>query len=155
MTPSLHAVKIGGILILASLFSACVPVPYDAIVAPDLSGTVHRDGKPVENAVVFLEAPRGDGCSFTGGVSIRTDRNGRFQFEEQKGFQFFGSGGSMSHFQICIVDGSIKHQGWYERKLRGMSEKLTLDCNVQSPLPVFQDTLTGKVMGICRAKRSY
>ncbi len=143
----------GALMMIAALCSACASVPYDDIASPALYGIVHRDGKPVENALVSIEAPRGDACAFTGGVSMRTDRHGRFQFKEHKGLHAFSFARSTSHFQVCIVDGSFKHQGWYERKMRGDSENLTLDCNVQSPVPVFQNTMMGKAMGICRVTR--
>ncbi|MDH5669298.1 MAG: carboxypeptidase-like regulatory domain-containing protein [Nitrospira sp.] len=141
----------GGILMaIAILFSGCVSVSYDDIASPTLRGIVHRDGKPVENALVSIEAPRGDTCVFTGGVSMRTDRDGRFQFKAQKGFHAFSFARSTSHFQVCIVDGRFQHQGWYERKMRGDGEQLTLDCNMESPVPAFRSTMTGKAMGICR-----
>lgn len=151
----LQASKVGAALIMAALFNACVPVSYYAVVSPALTGKVHRDGKPIENAVVSLEVPRGDTCSFTSEVSTRTDRDGVFRFEAQKEFELLGSVGGISRFQVCIVDGYARHQGWYERRSRGLDEKLILDCNVQNPIPVFQDTPTGKTMGICLAKRSF
>lgn len=145
----------GALMAMAILFSGCVSVSYDDIASPALRGIVHRDGKPVENALVSIEAPRGDTCVFTGGVSMRTDRDGRFQFKAQKGFHAFSFARSTSHFQVCIVDGRFKHQGWYERKMRGDSEQLTLDCNMESPVPAFRSTMTGKAMGICRVTQHW
>ncbi len=128
---------------------------YYTVVSPALTGKVHRDGKPIENVVVSLEVPRADTCSFTSEVSTRTDRDGAFRFDAQKEFQLLGSVGGVSHYQVCLVDGYARYQGWYERRTGGIDQRLILDCNVQNPIPVFQDTPTGKTMGICRAKRSF
>lgn len=145
----------GALIAIAIVFSGCVTVSYDDIASPALRGIVHRDGKPVENALVSIESPRGDACAFTGGVSMRTDQDGRFQFAAQKGFHAFSLARSTSHFQVCIADGHFRHQGWYERETRGDSEQLTLDCNVESPVPAFRNTMTGKAMGICRVTRHW
>jgi hypothetical protein len=145
--------NIGGVIAMASWLSACMALPQEDIVSPALSGIVHRSGAPVENALVSLEVSRGDACSSMSGESTRTDRQGRFHFaaRNEPTFRFLPSMGPSNRFQVCIADGLVRHQGWYERKQRGVDDTLTLDCNIQSPLPVYQHTPNGQVMGICRA----
>ncbi|MCP9448191.1 MAG: hypothetical protein NNA22_11575 [Nitrospira sp.] len=132
---------------------ACAMAPHDAIVSPAITGHVHRDGKLVENALMFLEVPTGEPCSFTSGASTRMDQTGTFHFEARRGrpFQILPSQGSFNRFQICMADGARRYQGWYERTVRMTGEKIVLDCNVQRPLPAYHETSSGKVMGICRA----
>jgi hypothetical protein len=132
---------------------ACAMASHDAIVSPAITGRVHRDGRPVEHARIFLEAPRGESCSFAGGISTRTDRDGLFHFEARRErlFQILPSQGASYRFQICIADETRRYQGWYERTVGRMDEKVVLDCNVQGPLPAYHETSSGKVMGICRA----
>lgn len=132
---------------------ACTMASHDAIVSPPVTGHVHRDGRPVENAMIFLEAPMGESCSFTSGASTRTDRTGQFHFEarRERSFQILPSQRSFYRFQICIADETRRYQGWYERTVGRTDEKVVLDCNVQRPLPTYYETSRGKVMGICRA----
>lgn len=145
--------RISGILLAVGWLGACAMASHDTIISPAITGRVHRDGSPVENAKIFLEATTAESCSFTSGISTRTDREGLFHFEarRERSFQILPSQGSFYRFQICIADETRRYQGWYERTGGRTGEKVVLDCNVRRPLPAYHETASGKVMGICRA----
>ena len=145
-----HISKFGALLILMMNLNACAPIPHHEIISPTITGKVHRNGKPVENAVVYIEHPLTETCSFKSEVSTRTNGDGQFRFEVREEFRFFVFMDRFSTWQLCIEDGTADYQGWYEHRLGGPNTELILDCNLESMPQVQEDTPSSKIMGVCR-----
>ncbi len=151
MSRSSHILKFSTLLALVIILNACAPIPHHEIISPSITGQVHRNGHPVQDAVVYLEHPLDETCSFESEVSTRTDGNGQFSFEVREEFSFFVFMDRFSNWQLCIEDGTAGYQGWYEQKLGGPDPELTLDCNLENMPQVQIDTPSSKVMGLCRS----
>lgn len=151
MIYSLCISKLGAFLTLVMVLNACAPIPHHEIISPSITGQVHRDGKPVENAVVYIEHPLNDACSFNSEVSTRTNGDGQFRFEVREEFMFFVFMDRFSTWQLCIEDGTAGYQGWYEHRLGGPDTELILDCNLENMPQVQEDTPSSKIMGVCRS----
>jgi hypothetical protein len=148
-----HAVlRANAALAAALLLVGCVPFPHYGVALPEIMGTVHRNGKPVPNALVYMEHPTGEQCSFQSPDSTRTDGDGRFRLDVRKEFRFFVVMDSWSNWAVCIADGERRYQGWHERVLGGPPPKVELDCDLESAPRVRQIGNTmGKTMGVCRS----
>ena len=157
MKPSLRVSKITGLLILLLVINACAPFPHYEIVSPAISGKVHRNGKPIENAMVYFEYPIGDteSCSFESEFRTRTNGEGHFDFELRKEFSFFVFMDRWTTWQICIVNNGARYQGWYEHQLGGPTPEVTLDCNLESKPHVRQRGTLLKTKGICSSSSKY
>jgi hypothetical protein len=149
MSHSSHISKLSALSALAIILDACAPIPHNEIISPSITGQVHRNGKPVENALVYIEHPLNEACSFKSEVSTRTNDNGQFSFEVRKEFRFFVFMDRFSNWQLCIEDGTAGYQGWYEQKLGGADGELALDCNLENIPYVQKDTPSSKIMGLC------
>ena len=158
----LHVSNIGALLVLASILEACVPLPNHAFVSPAVIGKVHRNGKPVADAVVYIEHPQDESCAFKSEVVTRTNSAGEFRFEPREELQFFVAMDPTHNWQVCIVDGDRRYQGWYQHgigRLAGIGRpapEVTLDCNLEDRPSVTQigNTL-GKTAGMCSASWKY
>jgi hypothetical protein len=151
MSRSSHILKLGILSASVLILNACAPIPHHEIISPSITGEVHRNGKPVENAAVYIEHPLNETCSFDSEVKTHTDSNGQFSFEMREEFSFFVFMDRFSNWQLCIEDGTAGYQGWYEHKLGGPDSELTLDCNLDNMSQVHEDTPSSKIMGICRS----
>lgn len=161
MKRPLHILEIGLLLILVLYLNACAPIPNYAFTSPAVIGQVHRNGKPIENAVVYIEYPRDENCSFKSEVVTRTNGSGEFHFEPRREFQFFVFMDPIHNWQVCIVDGDSRYQGWYHNgigRLAGIGRpapEVTLDCNLEHKPHVQKDSPSSKTMGICRSSWKY
>jgi hypothetical protein len=151
MSRSSHISKLSALSALVIVLGACAPIPHNEIISPSITGQVHRNGKPVGNAVVYIEHPLDETCSFKSEVSTHSNGNGQFSFQVRKEFRFFVFMDRFSNWQLCIEDGTAGYQGWYEQKLGGPDGKLTLDCNLENTPHVQMDTPSSKIMGVCRS----
>lgn len=145
-----HKLKLNPFLALLWVLAACAPIPHTEIVSPAITGQIHRSGKPVVNAIVYIEHPLHESCSSKREVSTRTDANGQFRFKVRKVFQFFVFMDRFSIWQLCIEDSTATYQGWYEQKLGGPDPELTLICDLETTPQVHSDLPSSKIMGICR-----
>lgn len=109
---------------LVMSLNGCAPIPHDEIISAAITGQVHRNGIPVENAAVYIENPLNEICSFKSNVLTHTNSDGQFSLEVRKEFQFFIFMDRFSNWQLCINDGTSGYQGWYEQKLGGQTENL-------------------------------
>jgi hypothetical protein len=156
MKLSLPTTTIIVLLVMAPVFEGCAPIPHYAIVSPAVTGMVHRNGKPVENALVYLEHPMGENCAFTSDVVTRTDSEGQFYFAVRKEFRLIVFMDPTQNWQVCIVDGDKRYQGWYKSGLGGPPPEVYLDCNVEGEPHVRQiGNSMGKIMGICTVNSKY
>jgi hypothetical protein len=155
MSRSSQILKLGAQLALVMIINACAPIPHNEIISPSITGQVHRNGKPVENAVVYIEHPLIETCSFNSEVSTRTNGDGQFRFEVREEFSFFVFMDRFSNWQLCIEDSTAGYQGWYEHRLGGPDRKLTLDCNLENMPQVQEETPSSKIMGVCRSSSKY
>lgn len=152
MSRSSHILKLSVLSALALFLGACAPIPHDEIISPSITGRIHRNGEPVENATVYVEHPLREACSFQSEVSTQTNSDGQFRFEMREEFRFFVFMDRFSNWQLCIVDGTVGYQGWYENKLGGTDQELTLDCDLVNSPQVHRETPSSKIMGVCRSR---
>jgi hypothetical protein len=159
--PKAHISALGLMLLMLNL-SACMPLPNYAYISPIVIGKAHRGGTPIPNAVVSIEHPRDEHCSYKSDVATRTNTAGEFRLEARKQFELFVFMDPFHNWQVCIVDGDRFYQGWYQRglgRLAGIwrsAPEVTLDCNLESTPHLTQigNTL-GKTMGVCSATWTY
>lgn len=145
----LDIAKTGALLVLVPIFNACAPFPHYDIVSPAITGKVHRNGKPVENAMVYFEYPIKESCSFESEFRSRTNGKGQFYFELRKEFSFFVFMDRWVTWQVCIADGDARYQGWYEHAFGGYAPEVALDCNLESKSHERKQGTMLKTMGIC------
>ena len=129
---------------------ACAPFPHYEVVLPSIDGKIHRNGKPVSDAIVYFEYPDvNDSCTFKSEVFSRTNNEGRFQFEEKKKFRFFVFMDRWVTWQICIADGNARYQGWYEKRLGGYPSEVKFDCNLENEPQERQEGTMLETKGVC------
>ena len=146
----LYILKIATLLVLSVNFSGCVPFPHYATSSPSVIGKVHKSGKPIENAIVYLEHPVDERCTFESDVLTYTNSKGQFQFELRKEFQFFITMDPWQNWQVCITEGDDRYQGWYQNVLGGSPQEIRFDCDLNSSIKVEHiGNSMGKTMGVC------
>lgn len=162
MTKPLYASNIGALFLLVPILSACVPFPNYAFTSPAVVGKIHRNGKPIADAVVYIEHPEDEACAFESEVVTRTNSDGEFRFAPRKELQFFIAMDPVHNWQVCIVDGNRRYQGWYQRgigRLAGIwrsAPEVTLDCDLENKPRVTQvGNSLDKTIGLCRASWKY
>jgi hypothetical protein len=140
----------------ASLFAilalgACAPFPHYDVVLPLISGKVHRNGKPVADAIVYFEYPEpdNDSCSFESEVLFHTNKEGQFRFAQKERFSFFVFMDKWVTWRICIADGNARYQGWYEHRLGGYPSEVKFDCNLENRPHEREEGTMLKTKGIC------
>jgi hypothetical protein len=151
MTFLLTILKMGASLGLMLALGACVPFPHYEVVLPSIDGKVHRNGKPVTDAIVYFEYPDspGSSCTFQSEVFSRTNNEGQFQFAERQQFSFFVFMDRWVTWQICITDGSARYQGWYEKRFGGHLSEIRFNCNLENkPHETHEETML-ETKGIC------
>lgn len=137
-------------LVLMLALGACAPFPHYEVVLPSIAGQIHRNGKPVTDAVVYFEYPEvNDSCTFESDVFSRTNNEGRFQFEQQKKFSFFVFMDRWVIWQVCIADGNARYQGWYEKRLGGYPSEVRFDCNLENKPHERQEGSRLTTKGVC------
>lgn len=139
---------------VAAVLSACVPFPHYQLVSPAIDGKVHRNGRPIENANVYIQHPA-DGkpkCSSKGEVAARTDSDGHFRFGMRKELQFILAMDHGCNWQVCIAEGASSYLGWFENGLGCPSAKMTFDCNLNDqPHETKRGNSRARTMGLCRS----
>ena len=130
---------------------ACAPFPHYDVVLPSIVGKVHRNGKPVADAMVYFEYPEpvDDGCAFQSEAFSRTNNQGQFQFDQKQQFSFFVFMDRWVTWQICIVDGNARYQGWYEKRFGGYPSDNRFDCNLETEPHERQEGTMLKTKGVC------
>lgn len=139
---------------VAAALSACVPFPHYALISPTVDGRVHRNGRPIDNANVYIEHPPGGQpkCSPTGRVATRTGSDGHFRFDMRKELRFILAMDPGCNWQVCIDDGTAHYLGWFENRIGCPSAQVALDCNLNDPSQVTKiGNSMGTTMGICRS----
>lgn len=130
---------------------ACAPFPHYDVVVPSIVGKIHRNGKPVADAMVYFEYPEpvDDSCTFQSEVSSRTNNEGKFQFDQKEQFSFFVFMDRWVTWQICIVDGNARYRGWYEHRFGGYPSAVRFDCNLETEPHERQEGTMLKTKGVC------
>jgi hypothetical protein len=150
MTPPLTKLKRAASLVLMLALGACAPFPHYEVVLPSIAGKIHRNGKPVSDAMVYFEYPEvNDSCTFQSEVFSRTNNEGQFQFKEKKKFRFFVFMDRWVTWQICIDDGNARYQGWYEKRLGGYPSEVRFDCNLENKPQERQEGSMLTTKGVC------
>jgi len=117
------------------MLGACAPIPHLETMAPAITGTVHRNDKPVDNAAVYFDYGR---CSVESKYQTRTDREGHFEFELKNRFNVFSVYlvGRWEGWGVCIADGDAFYEGFdlhvYQLGNRNKTQRVTLDCNLEN-----------------------
>lgn len=162
MKRPIHASHISALLVLVPVLNACVPFPNHAFISPTVLGKVHRNGKPIAGAVVYVEYPDDETCAFKSEIVTRTNSAGEFRFEARQELQFFVAMDPIHNWQVCIVDGDRRYQGWYQHgigRLAGIGRsapEVALDCNLETTPHLTQIGNTmGKTMGVCKSSWKY
>jgi hypothetical protein len=151
MTFLLTKLKRGASVCLMLALGACAPFPHYDVVVPSIDGKVHRNGKPVTDAIVYFESPgsASEGCTFQSEVFSRTNSEGQFQFEQKKQFSFFVFMDRWVTWQICIIDGNARYQGWYEKRFGGYLSEIRFNCDLEKrPHETHEGTML-EIRGIC------
>jgi hypothetical protein len=118
------------VLALVTVLSACAPIPHYEVVAPTVTGTVHRRGQPVANALVYLNSPANEACSSDRGISSRTDVEGRFSLESRKEFRLFMVMDPAHDWQLCIAEGEKLYHGWDDQGIGNTVLQAVFACNL-------------------------
>lgn len=151
MISLLTKLKGGGSLCLMLVLWACAPYPHYDVIVPSINGKVHRNGKPVTDAIVYFEYPRSadEDCTFRSELFSRTNDEGQFQFEEKKQFSFFVFMDRWVTWQICITDGNAHYQGWYEKRFGGYLSEIRLNCNLENETQETNEGTMLEIRGVC------
>src|SRR5262245_61157915 len=139
MRRALYMARLISLLVLAAFLVGCVPFPHRVTASPAITGKVHRNETPIENAGVYIENGGGQ-CSFNGKVLTRTNQKGDFRFQPRKQWRFFLVMDPAYSLRVCIADGEKRYEGWMESRI-GYPADMTLDCDLENE--------PGK--GICKA----
>ena len=151
MTTPLNELKTGATLCLILTLAACAPFPHYDVVVPSIEGKIHRNGRPVTDAIVYFEypGPASDGCTFQSELVSRTNDEGHFQFEQEEQFSFFVFMDRWITWQICITDGNSHYQGWYEKRFGGYLPEIKFNCNLENePYETREGTML-ETRGVC------
>lgn len=149
MKPLLRTYNV--LLSLTVSLGACAPFPHYDVVSPSIKGKIHRNEKPAADALVYFEhpGPNKGTCSFQSERYVRTNKEGEFEFELRKQFSFFVFADRWVQWQICIADGNLHYQGWYEKALGGYPSEVIFDCNLENKSQEKQQGDLLKTKGIC------
>jgi len=138
---------------LAPFLNGCLLFPHHVTVTPRLTGRVHRDGQPVENATLYVV--NGSEHCFESDISSRTNREGRFSLERRKKTEYVVMMDRVFRFRVCIAEGGRRYQAWNGKGLGYPRPDMTLDCDLASE-PVDKGKQDpGSVRGICRDITAY
>ncbi len=115
----------------ASLLAGCLPIPHHDAVSPAVDGTLHRNGRPVAGAQLYVENT--EDCTFPGAPLAQSDADGAFRIplRQRMGYFMTMDPGRGPAWRLCIADGGRRYTGWYEAALMHYG-RLALDCNLES-----------------------
>lgn len=150
-------------ILVATWLSGCVilPLPEHEWLSPAVDGTVHRNGKPVAGARLYVEDrlyARDGPCAYQGKPVAQSDAKGVFHIPERQRMGYVIATAMEpplpSGWRVCIADGDRHYEGWYE-EVYMHHERFSLDCSLESApqtwgWPAWRGG-TYKVRGICRS----
>lgn len=148
-----HVARAAGAAALL-LMAGCIPLPHEEVTVPKLDGVVHRNGKPVAGARIYVGGGQGY-CKAAGAPLAITDAQGAFHIAQQNEMIYMLVMDPASSLQVCLFDGGGYYLGWLENRMGGMRATLRLDCNLQDPMRSWRLGGYGEyapgVSGVCRA----
>ncbi len=138
-----------------SLLAGCLPIPHHDTVSPAIDGTVHRNGRPVAGARLYVEDAKE--CTFRGEPLAQSDANGAFRIPLRQRIGYFMTMDPAigPAWQLCIADGDRRYTGWYEEALMHHGQ-LALNCDLESAPQTWSWRgyygARYTVMGVCRSR---
>lgn len=121
------------LLVVISTFTACIPFPNRRYSAPEVAGTLVRNGIPVANAEIFLTATFPDDAATT----VRTDAAGRFKLGPLSKIHFIASllGDPMYAYVLKIRPAGEDECAGLEATVLGyLPKKLQVTCDLDKPI---------------------
>ncbi|TYC79917.1 DUF4198 domain-containing protein [Stappia sp. BW2] len=125
------------IIALGAAASACVVFPVPRVIAPEVSGVLLNDGKPVANAEIELVAalaPSDASSEIPPGSShavARTDANGKFKVGPLTGVKTVHTyGDELLGFYIVIRAGNKELIGFTYSEIASVPSKLSGVCDL-------------------------
>ncbi len=115
------------------LLCGCLPIPNRTQAIPKLSGTVFRDGNPVQGAEIRVTYGLDrDKIAIVG----RTDKDGVFSYPGKKDFNFFVSIGDPGFdWSLTVQSAGQTYLGFSDRGLGYVPEMAQFRCD----LPALKD----------------
>lgn len=115
------------------LLAACLPIPHHVALSPAIDGTVHRNGKPVAGARLYVENSSEE-CTFQDAPLATSDADGAFHIPLRQRLVYFTAMDPAPGpaWRLCIADGEQRYAGWYEESLLHY-DGIALDCDLESP----------------------
>lgn len=136
------------IIVVIAFLGGCGRVTNQLQIAPAISGTVTREGRPVAGAVIELLADPGNRTETT-----RTNASGRFQLakivEVQPAMLLLGDRTSFQH-RLVISQGGKRYLGLKVFSASGLPFKtMNLRCELTNPVSKLGPTIEG----LCTIRR--
>lgn len=115
------------LLIPVLLLNGCIIFPHYQTITPALTGRVHRNAQPIENASVYIgsQSP----CDKSR-LLVHTNSEGKFSVERKRKLQYMLVMDPAYNFGVCIGDGDRRYQAWNEGGLGHPPGYMTLDCDL-------------------------
>jgi len=139
------------ILFLLIFLAGCAPIPNVRYIAPEIKGTIVRDGVAISDKIISHNIDMNTNCSSTA-EQTNTDTNGQFTIEAVTRFHLIKLllGHPITNWTICMLDNE-EFEILASQHATGLSPKaITLECDLDKKLQSLYDKFPYEIESICK-----